>query len=260
MSGAGLERSDPVTIGLLGRGRLATAIADHLADRPERGRVLWSVGRDQVPGEPVDVAIDASVADAVEGHVDWALETSTALVIGATGWEIPDLQERVGDEIGLLVAPNFSLGAALLRRLSSVLSRYAAQEPERDPYVLEHHHRHKADAPSGTARSLAETVLDGCPRKKEWVLVTGPVEPHQLGVASVRAGAEFGSHTVGVDAPAETLEVRHRARSRETFAAGALAAVEWLRDRKGMHSFDDVVADLLDPLFELHPEGDLHES
>jgi len=128
-----------------------------------------------------------------------------------------------------------------------VMGRFAALDPARDPYLVEHHHRLKADAPSGTAKTLAAAVMVGCPRKTEWTLGTPAL--HQLNIGVVRAGAEFGTHTVGLDAPAEVLELTHTARSRAPFAQGALAAARWLQGRKGVFTMDDVAADLLDPLF-----------
>ncbi len=229
-------------IGLFGRGRLGSAIAT------EAGTALsWQAGRIDTPSAPVDVAIDASVAGALEPHLAWALETSTDLVIGTTGWIMPDLESRVAGRIGVLTASNFSLTVALMARLSLVMGRFAALDPARDPYLVEHHHRLKADAPSGTARTLAAALMIGCPRKTEWTL--GTPESHQLSVGVVRAGAEFGTHTVGLDAPAEVLELTHTARSRAPFAQGALAAARWLHGRKGLFSMDDLAADLLDPLF-----------
>lgn len=230
-------------MGLFGRGRLGLAIA------AEAGTALsWQMGRDDDrPSTPVDVAIDASAAEAVETHLAWALETDTDLVIGTTGWTLPDLESRVAGRIGVLTASNFSLTVALMARLALVIGRFAALDPSRDPYLMEHHHRLKVDAPSGTARTLAEALMAGCPRKTEWTL--GAPGPHQLSVGVVRAGAEFGTHTVGLDAPAEVLELTHTARSRAPFAQGALAAARWLQGRKGLFTLDDLAADLLDPLF-----------
>jgi len=229
-------------IGLFGRGRLGSAIA------AEAGAALaWQVDKGESPSAPVDVVIDASVAEAVGEHLAWALETGTDLVIGATGWTMPDLEARVAGRIGVLTSSNFSLTVALMARLSTVMGRFAALDPARDPYLVEHHHRLKADAPSGTAKTLAAAVMVGCPRKTEWTLGTPAL--HQLNIGVVRAGAEFGTHTVGLDAPAEVLELTHTARSRAPFAQGALAAARWLQGRKGVFTMDDVAADLLDPLF-----------
>lgn len=235
-------------IGLFGRGRLGSAILA-AAQRQEGLQIVWAVERGETPAEPVEVAIDASAAEAVEAHIVWALEHSTDLVIGATGWDLPQLAERVGGRIGVLTASNFSLSVALMVRFAEVLGRYAQLDPSRDPFIFEHHHRLKADAPSGTAKTLAAAVLRGCPRKTEWTM--GPARPNQLAIGVLRAGSEFGLHTVGLDAPSETLEITHRARSREPFAEGALAAARWLRGRKGLHTMNDLAAAILDPLFDL---------
>ena len=229
-------------IGLFGRGRLGSAIAAEAGDA-----LSWQVDLGESPSGPVDVVIDASVGGAVEEHLAWALETGTDLVIGATGWAMPDLEARVAGRIGVLVSSNFSLTVALMARLATVLGRFAALDPARDPYLMEHHHRLKADAPSGTAKTLAAAVMAGCPRKTEWTLATPA--PHQLSVGVLRAGAEFGTHTVGLDAPAEVLELTHTARSRAPFAQGALQAARWLHGRKGVFTMDDLATDLLDPLF-----------
>ncbi|BDU67931.1 4-hydroxy-tetrahydrodipicolinate reductase [Geothrix oryzae] len=229
-------------LGLFGKGRLGSAIA------AEAGAALaWQVGREESPTTPVAVAIDASVAEAVEAHLAWALETGTDLVIGTTGWSVPDLEGRVAGHIGVLAASNFSLSVALMARFATVLGRFAALDPARDPFLVERHHRLKADAPSGTAKTLAGALLRGCPRKTEWTL--GTPAPHQLSIGVVRAGAEFGTHTVGLDAPAELLELTHIARSRAPFAQGALAAAQWLHGRRGVFTMEDLAADLLDPLF-----------
>jgi len=230
-------------IALFGNGRLGAAIAAHLGDR-----LAWQVTRERPPHADVDVAIEASGGDAVEGRLAWALEHRVPLVIGSTGWQLDDLVERVGDRIGVVTAPNFSLGVALLRRFSLVLARFASRDAALDPYVIEHHQAKKHDAPSGTAKLLAATMLDGCERKRSW-RVGGPLADDELSVGVVRAGSTYSEHRVGVDAPAEVLELRHTARSAQAFADGALAAAEWIRSRKGVHSMDDVARSVLDPLF-----------
>src|SRR5690606_25114679 len=112
-----------------------------------------------------------------------------------------DLAQRVGDQIGVVLAPNFSLGVALLRRMSLVMARFAARDELLDPYLVEHHQAKKHDAPSGTAKLLAETMLQGCPRKQSW-RIGGPVANNELSVAVMRAGHTYSEHRVGIDAPA----------------------------------------------------------
>jgi 4-hydroxy-tetrahydrodipicolinate reductase len=236
-----------VRIGIFGKGRLGSAIAKLAATD-----VAWQVARERPPGEVVDCAIEASAGEAVTERLDWALETGTPLVIGSTGWSLPDLAERVGTRIGVVVAPNFSLTVALYVRLTRVLARFAAKDQARDPYVLEHHHARKRDVPSGTARLLAEAILQECPRKTSWVVPHGEgvLRPGDLSVSAVRAGTTYSSHVVGLDAPGEVIELHHAARDASPYAEGALAAARWLQGRRGLHTMDAVARDILDPLFE----------
>ena len=148
----------------------------------------------------------------------------------------------------MVTAPNFSLGVVLLRRLSLALARFAALDATRDPYLIEHHQAKKHDAPSGTAKVLAATLLEGCPRKRSWKL-GGPLAADELSVGVLRAGSTYSEHRVGIDAPAEVIELRHTARSAAAFAQGALAAAQWIRGRTGLFTMDDVAASVLDPLF-----------
>jgi 4-hydroxy-tetrahydrodipicolinate reductase len=195
-------------------------------------------------------AVAATVGAAMEARLAWALEAGTPLVAAATGWEIADLEQRVGDRIGLLVAPNLSLTVALYAGLARVLARYAALDPERDPYIVEHHHRAKLDAPSGTARMLAEAVLQELPRKERWVIPSaGKLAPSDLSVSAVRAGYTASSHVVAIDAPGETLEIVHAARDLSPYGEGAVAAARWLAGRTGTFCMEDLAGEVLAPLF-----------
>lgn len=238
-------------IGVFGMGRLGSAVAECAGDD-----LAWCAGRNETLLEPVDVAIDASASGAVESHLEWCLQHGADFLIGTTGWAIPDLEKRVGQRIGVITAPNFSLTMALYARISLILARFAAKDEEKDPFLVEHHHARKHDAPSGTAKLLAATLMKGCPRKTEWVIpaVGQAVNPHQLNVSSIRAGHTYSSHIVGVDAPGEVIELHHAARSAMPYAEGALQAAAWIRGRKGVFTMDAVAQDLLDPLFrEVNP-------
>jgi 4-hydroxy-tetrahydrodipicolinate reductase len=242
------ERS-AMKVGIFGRGRLGSAIAEEVAAAGDL-ELAWHL--DKGEGDPprdagVELVFDASAMEAVPEHLAWALETGTDLVIGTTGWTIPDLEARIRGRIAVMASPNFSLAVALMARMAIVMGRFAALDPDLDPYLTDHHHRMKADAPSGTAKRLAAAVLAGCPRKTRWTL--GTPAPEELNIAVLRAGVEFGAHTVGLDGPAEVLELTHRARSRAVFARGALLAARWVRGRKGLFSFDQYAQETLDPLF-----------
>jgi 4-hydroxy-tetrahydrodipicolinate reductase len=240
-------------IGIFGQGRLGSAIAEAAQGAPDLD-LVWRLDRAGAPPPDIEpgaeLAFDASTASAVDAHLEWALATGTDLVIGVTGWELPDLERRIQGRIAVLAAPNFSLAVALMARMAKVMGRFAALDPGLDPYVTDHHHRLKCDAPSGTAKRLAAAVMAGCPRKTAWTLSGNrSLDPADLCVSVLRAGTEFGKHTVGLDGAAEVLELTHQARSRAVFAQGALGAARWVRGRKGLFSFDQYAQETLEPLF-----------
>lgn len=230
----------PLRLGIWGRGRLGGAIA---ATEDDAITVIWHLDRRGTPSDDVDVVIDASVATAVSGHLDWAVKAGVPVVIAATGWRMDDLAARVGDATGVVVAPNGSLTVALMTRLAGLFGAFAETMGSAEGWLLDHHHSGKLDAPSGTALCLAEAF-----RRRAG---------SDLPIASLRAGHEIGNHILGLDAAGETLELHHRVRSRATFASGLLCAARWLRGRRGVFSMEDVACDVLGPLFQSLTNGPL---
>ena len=247
-------------IGIFGAGKLANAIVEEVkavnakdskaenAESEPRFRVEWMVDSgDPIPEAAVDVAVDASVASAVEAHLSWAIEHEVPFLIATTGWEIPDLAARVQDKTAVLVSPNFSFAVAFMRNIASQLARFADWYGEGDIGIYEHHHNAKLDAPSGTAKVLAKAVIAGSTRYVDWNQSGKDAWTRdKVPIASLRAGSEAGMHEIVFDAPHEQLEVVHRARDRRVFAAGALKAAAWIMGRKGLFGMDDVLASLSD--------------
>ncbi len=238
-------------IGIFGKGRLATAVAAAVETSGDL-ELAWSADRGEEPACPVDVALDASVADAVPAHLAWAVATGTDFVIGTTGWDRAALG-ALGPEprIGVLAAPNFSLAVAFVKRVASALGRFAAASDGAALSVFERHHAGKADAPSGTAKLLAAALASSSGRTASpgCALRGAGIVP----VASLRSGDAIGYHELRCESPLETIVVSHDARSRSLFAAGAVAALRWIKGRKGIFSFDDLAAELIDPMFA--PDG-----
>lgn len=228
-------------IGIFGRGRLGSLIAD-AATRSDDVGLCWTLGREGEPDADVDVAIDVSHADAVPAHLAWAQRTGTDLVIGTTGWAPRELDDPQPD-IGVLLAPNFSLSVALLRRLAIVLGGYALQQPEPvDLAVCETHHRGKVDAPSGTALMLRSALASASGR-----------DEREVGTASLRLGTVVGEHSVRYESATESIQLTHTSHTREVYATGALTAARWLHGRPGIHRLEDWAHDSLQHVFDPTP-------
>jgi 4-hydroxy-tetrahydrodipicolinate reductase len=229
---------------ILGDGRLGHAIDDALRARGDGSRLIGRprAGRhDPSTLTGADIVFDASSADGVAANVEAALVAGCRrLVVATTGWQADTARvatslERAG--AAAVVAPNLALGSAVFLRLVDEAARLFASLPDFDPYILEWHRRAKLDRPSGTAREIVRRIASHGR--------TAAAEPE---VAVIRAGAAPGMHLVGFDAPSETIELRLTARDRSGYAAGALAAADWLcatPRAPGIHPFDPVVDDLL---------------
>ena len=191
----------PLQIGIFGRGRLGSAIAA-AAEQADDLQVAWLVGRD-APQDlpPVDIALEVSQADAVANRLRWARKRGTNLVIGTTGWD-PALASVSGGEspaIGILIAPNFSLTVALMRRIALALGGYAELQ-DADLAVSEVHHTRKLDAPSGTALLLRDALARGAGR-----------EADSVQTASLRLGDVVGRHDVHLTSAAESITLTRTA-------------------------------------------------
>ncbi len=211
-----------------------------------RFTLAWMVDLgDSIPDAPIDAAIDASAPNAVESHIDWAIAHGVPLVVATTGWEIPDLAARVGTKTAVLVSPNFSFAVTFMRTIAAQLARFADWYGQGDIGIYEHHHAAKLDAPSGTAKALAQSVIGASARYSGWSMSGRDTwSKENLPIASMRAGSEAGVHELVFDAPHEQLSIVHRARDRRVFAVGALKAVEWVVGKKGLFGMDDVLATL----------------
>lgn len=247
---------------ILGDGPLGRAIAAALVERRDAMRLVGRPGDGSDRHDPAglagaDVAFEASRGEAVAGNVEALLEAGIRrIVIATTAWERdrPRVERSLeASGAAAVVAPNLSLGVALFGRLVDAAVSLYGRVPAFDPYIVEWHRRGKADRPSGTARALAARIVEAHPRVRRLADpgALGPPAPDSLEVIGVRAGANPGSHLVGFDAPGETIELRCTARDRTAYAAGALAAADWLLvvgRSPGIHPFDSVVDDLLEPV------------
>lgn len=224
---------------LIGPGRMGSAVAEVWRERGheiavEVGRgddleaVLGDAGASVVGAASVDVAFEFSRPEAAGGNVERLLALRVPTVCGTTGWDPAAARERAAaDGVPLLVAPNFSIGVAVLRAAVAEAARRLAGVPDFAAGIVERHHAKKLDSPSGTAKMLAATVAEA--------LGTEPA------VVALRHGGQPGEHRVIFEGADEEVELLHRARSRRAFALGAALAGEWLAAERppGPVTFDD---------------------
>jgi len=188
-----------------------------------------------------DVLIDFTRPQGTMAHVAACEQAGVAAVIGTTGFD--DAQKRrlheAGARIALVVAPNMSIGVNVLLELVRVAARSLRGF---DAEILEMHHRHKVDAPSGTALALGDAVAAGfdVPLAAHAVYaregVTGERKPGTIGFATLRGGDVVGEHTVVFAGAGERVELAHKATSRQNFASGALRAARFLAERRAQHA------------------------
>ena len=179
--------------------------------------------------------IEFSHPSAVMDNIRCLLPTGIPLVVGTTGWndkeaEVVELASQCGGT--LMRSANFSVGVNMFYRIVEEAARLLCCYPEYDVATWEAHHIRKADSPSGTALEIARRIMGANPAKTQMVEDAFHERPqaHQLHVSSTRVGSVPGTHTVFFDAPADSIELTHRARSREGFASGAVQAVVRLKD------------------------------
>jgi len=199
-----------------------------------------------------DVLVDFSAPDALAASLDRAISASIPILIGTTGLE-PDHHAKIEEaarKVALIQAPNTSLGVNLLRQLvEEATSRLG---PDWDIEILEMHHRHKLDAPSGTALMLAQSAAKGRGSTIQELSRFDRIgeqpharEPGTIGYASLRGGSVAGEHVVILATEGERIELGHRADSRMIFARGALAAARFLVGKPaGLYSMRDVIGAL----------------
>ncbi|HYU34628.1 MAG TPA: dihydrodipicolinate reductase C-terminal domain-containing protein [Thermoanaerobaculia bacterium] len=178
----------------------------------------------------VDVAVDFSAAEAVATNAERLAALGVPVVIGTTGWQyalprVRDAVERNGS--GLLHGANFSIGVQVFYRLAEAAARLLSGETSYEAWLWEIHHSRKKDAPSGTLKEIRRVMEEA-----GW--------NRGIDVSSNRAGAIPGTHQIGFDSEADTIQLEHRARSRAGFAHGALRAARWLIGRQGVYEFSTV--------------------
>lgn len=179
----------------------------------------------------IDVAIDFSSPQCVVENTARLAALGVNVVIGTTGWteHLPKVKElALKYDVGILWSPNFSIGVNVFFKLVAEAAKLLRNQPAYEAWAYEIHHSAKVDAPSGTLLKLVDEMKNAG-------------YGGTISVSSNRAGAHPGTHEIGFDSSADTITLRHVARSREGFAQGALVAARWLAGKKGFYEFEDVI-------------------
>lgn len=220
-----------MNLALVGYGRMGKLL-EQLA--PGAGFTVTAridIGEDLAVVKGADVAIEFTQPEAAVGNIERLAALGVPVVCGTTGWfgELPRVRsavERAGT--ALVWSPNFSIGVNVFTRLAAEASKLLADEAEYGAWAWEIHHITKKDAPSGTLLKLVDAMKSAG--------YTRPID-----VSSSRAGAHPGTHEIGFDSAADTITLRHTARSREGFARGALKAAQWIIGKRGVFEFSQVL-------------------
>lgn len=203
---------------------------------------------DQVDLTLADVAIEFTQPGLVINHIEKCAELKVPVVVGTTGWQdqlayVATLITEKG--ASLLHASNFSIGVNILFNINEKLAALMFPHPEYKAQIEEIHHIQKLDAPSGTAVSLAQGIIQNNHRYTAWKAETGSwpeVNEQELAIQALREPEVPGTHTISYTSNIDTLTLSHQAHSRDGFAMGSVIAAEFLLGKKGVHTMRDVLA------------------
>ena len=242
-----------MNIVLLGYGKMGRLIERFAQQRGHHIHLIVDENNreniDAIALSEADVAIDFSRPEAAVANIDLCFEADLPLVMGTTGWydELDDVKKRCLDgNKTLLYGSNFSIGVNIFFHINKLLAAVMNPYKQYDVQVEEIHHTHKLDAPSGTAITLAEGIIQHTDAKSEWVnnLIGEGDETipkaHQLLIESHRIDEVPGTHTVLYSSEVDQIEFKHTAHSRAGFALGAVIAAEWVADKTGFYQVTEM--------------------
>ncbi len=236
-------------IAILGYGKMGKVI-EQIAE--SRGHsIVLTIDEDNAASlktedlKQADVAIEFSVPASAVNNIYKCFEANVPVVVGTTGWldKLEEVKSNCTEKKqSLFYSSNYSIGVNLFFKLNEYLAKLMNGHREYNPEIEEIHHVHKLDAPSGTALSIAEQILNQLEAKQKWVN-TSTDNPNELGIISKRIGEVPGTHTVTYRSEADEISITHFAHNRKGFATGAVIAAEWLIGKKGVYGMNDLLKD-----------------
>lgn len=232
---------------IIGHGKMGREIERILAERGHSVQLIIDEDNaSELTAErlsDIDVAFEFTTPQTAATNVRIVLECGGRVVCGTTGWlsELGDMQELANQKGGaLFYASNFSIGVNMMFRLNRRLAELMNPHQQYDVRIEETHHIWKKDAPSGTAITLAEDIIERVERKTEWVN-TVATSDNQLEIESFREGMIPGIHTVTYTSEDDVLTLKHSITNRRALAMGAVIAGEYLADKRGVHTMEDLL-------------------
>ena len=229
-------------IALLGYGRMGKAI-EQIAN--ERGHtIVAKIDKNENQGKlsEAEVAINFSIPDASVANIKAAMEKQIPVVCGTTGWleQLKEVEDFcLQNKTAFLYASNFSVGVNLFFKLNEVLAKLMHPHKSYSAKMKEIHHIHKLDAPSGTAITLAEGIFEQS-KYTDWS-IDNTKGDSTLPIAVERTGEVPGTHSIEYKSSVDSISIQHEAHSRQGFALGAVIAAEWIQDKKGVFTMNDVL-------------------
>ncbi|MGB1043175.1 MAG: 4-hydroxy-tetrahydrodipicolinate reductase [Tenacibaculum sp.] len=229
-------------IALLGYGRMGKEI-EKIALQRGHEIVIKTSGREAYDITKADVAIDFSIPTSAYKNISNCINNNIPVISGTTGWldKYNDIVQLCNKEKGAFIyASNFSLGVNVFFELNNQLAKMMNTLHQYDISIEEIHHTKKLDAPSGTAITLAEGVIENT-NKTNWELDTNKTTEDSIPISAIRKPDVPGTHTVTYKSPVDTIDITHTAHNRQGFALGAVIAAEWLVNKTGVYTMRDVL-------------------
>ncbi|WP_291869940.1 4-hydroxy-tetrahydrodipicolinate reductase [Maribacter sp.] len=228
-------------IALFGYGRMGKMIEQAALQRSHTIVAKIDINTNEIDFSNIDVAIDFSMPTAAYGNITKCLENNIPVISGTTGW-LENYDKAVAlckeKEGAFIYASNFSLGVNVFFELNEYLAKMLKNLKQYNVSMEEIHHTQKLDAPSGTAITLAEGVINNSDYTG-WKL--DQADTNQIPITAKRIEAVPGTHTVHYNSDIDSIEIKHTAHNREGFALGAVTAAEWIINKKGVFSMRDVL-------------------
>lgn len=236
-------------IGLIGYGKMGKIIEEIAVSR---GHTITAKCNSRFPIESIDfseidVAIEFTAPIFAVNHIEHCINHNTPVIVGTTAWNesLPYVKDFVAQNNGsLLYASNFSIGVNIFFDINKRLAELMEGKLDYTVSIEEIHHKQKLDAPSGTAVSIANDILNENENLSSWIHhnETPPtVQPGQVAVTSKREDGVPGTHSVQYTSEIDTIEIIHTAHNRQGFALGAVIAAEWILGKKGVFTMQDVI-------------------